>query len=83
MKVKEITELILMPMSWAVSKSREAARMAMPILVWLMSWVRAMTSTTTRMGVMTVTHLVETPAMLTWLESPGIEGYICGRPPVI
>ena len=76
MNVKEITLLILIPMSWAASKSRDAARMAMPILVWLMSWVSATTSTTTSTGVTTVTHLVETPAIVTWLESPGMAGYI-------
>ena len=32
-KVMEMTALILMPISWAVSKSLAAARMAMPILV--------------------------------------------------
>ena len=57
--------------------------MAMPILVWLMSWVRAITNTTTRIGVITVTHLVETPAMLTCPDRPGIAGYIWGSPPVI
>ena len=35
MKVTEITLLIRMPMSCAVSKSRDTARMAMPIRVWL------------------------------------------------
>ena len=33
MKVVEITRLILIPMSWLVSKSLLTARMAMPILV--------------------------------------------------
>ena len=54
----------VMPISCAVSKSREAARMAMPILVWLMSWVSTTTSATTRNGVITVTILVEVPAMV-------------------
>ena len=65
MKVMEMTELILMPMSWLVSKSLATARMAMPTLVWLMSCCRAKTRATTRKGVMTVTHLVETPPMVT------------------
>ena len=38
--------------------------MAMPILVWLMSWVSTTTSATTRNGVITVTILVEVPAMV-------------------
>ncbi|SCJ46001.1 Uncharacterised protein [uncultured Blautia sp.] len=63
-KVKLMMLLILMPISCAVSKSREAARMAMPILVWLMSWVSTTTSATTRNGVITVTILVEVPAMV-------------------
>mgnify|MGYP000231307023 CR=1 FL=1 len=33
-KVKDMTELIFMPMSWLVSKSFATARMAMPIFVW-------------------------------------------------
>ena len=82
-KVKLMTLLILMPISWAVSKSREAARMAMPILVWLISWVSAITRATTRIGVTTVTILVEVPAMVIWLDSTGRLGYIWGRPPVI
>ena len=82
MKVTEMTALIRMPMSWAVSKSLATARMAMPTLVWLMSWVRASTRTSTRTGVTTVTTLVGTPAMETVVEMPGISGYIWGRPPV-
>ena len=42
-KVMEMTLLILMPMSWLVSKSLLTARMAMPILVWLMRYTRAKT----------------------------------------
>ncbi len=41
--VAEMTELILMPISWLVSKSRDTARMAMPILVWLISITSATT----------------------------------------
>ena len=82
MKVTEMTALILMPMSWAVSKSFATARMAMPTFVWWMSWVRATTRTSTKMGVTTVTTLVGAPAMVMVLEMPGISGYILGRPPV-
>ena len=38
--------------------------MAMPILVWLISWVSAITRATTRNGVITVTILVDVPAMV-------------------
>ena len=48
MKVIEMTLFILMPMSVLVSKSLATARMAMPILVWLMS----STSSTTSMSAM-------------------------------
>ena len=56
--------------------------MAIPIRVWLMSWVRAATRSTTSTGVTTVTYLVDTPAMVSWLDRPGRAGYIWGRPPV-
>ena len=71
-KVMEITALILMPMSWAVSKSLAAARMAMPILVLLMRYTRAITSTMVSAGVTRVTRLVEAPRMLTFSEIQGI-----------
>ena len=58
-----MTELILMPMSWLVSKSLATARMAMPTLVWLMSWVRTITRATTRKGVSRTTHLMGVPAI--------------------
>ena len=65
-KVTEMTVLILMPMSWAVSKSRDTARMAMPTLVRLMSWVRASTSSHHQeRGDEHVTILVGVPAMVT------------------
>ena len=73
-KVMEMTELILIPMSWLVSKSRETARMAMPILVFLMKSTRAMTRTRTRTGVTRVTILVVAPPMVTELDSQGMEG---------
>ena len=62
-KVMEMTLLILMPISRAVSKSLETARMAMPILVWLISWVSSTISTSTRTGVMMTTSFVEVPTM--------------------
>ena len=80
--VTEMTLLMRIPISCAVSKSRDTARMAMPIFVWLMSCVSATTSTTTSTGVMTVTYFVDTPAMVSWADRPGIAGYIWGRPPV-
>ena len=70
----EMTELILMPMSWLVSKSLATARMAMPTLVRLMSWVRSRTRTTTRMGVSTTTHLMEVPATVMVSDRKGREG---------
>ena len=48
--------------------------MAIPTLVWLMSWVRATTRMMTRTGVMSTTILVGVPAMETVLASWGITG---------
>ena len=73
-KVMEMTLLILMPMSRAVSKSLETARMAMPILVWLMRVVRATMSTSTRMGVRMTTSLVEVPRIFTVRLSSSMVG---------
>ena len=73
-KVMEITELILMPMSWLVSKSLATARMAMPTLVWLMSWVRATTRAITRKGVRMTTHLMGVPAIVTVSDRKGMAG---------
>ena len=80
--MKLITELILIPISCAVSKSRDAARMAVPIFVWLISCVSTTTSATTSTGVTSVTTFVDVPAMVTCADSPGSSGYICGSPPV-
>jgi DNA primase large subunit len=60
-KVMEITELILMPMSLAVSKSFDTARMAMPIFVWRIRVVSSSTSATASTGVMRVTRDADTP----------------------
>ena len=73
-KVTEITRLILIPMSWLVSKSLETARMAMPILVWLMSITSATTSTSVSTGVMMVTILVVAVPMVTDSEMKGMLG---------
>ena len=53
-----MTLLILMPISCAVSKSLDTARMAMPILVLLISITRPTTSRITSTGVTTVTTFV-------------------------
>ena len=72
--VTEMTLLILMPMSCAVSKSTDTARMAMPILVWLMSSTSAITSAMVRNGVMTVTRDVSIPNSRTGSEIHGMAG---------
>ena len=73
-KVMEITELILMPISWDVSKSRETARMAIPILVWLISSTSATTSTMVRMGVMMVMRLTLRLPICITLVRKGMSG---------
>ena len=82
-KVMEMTELIFTPMSCAVSKSLAAARIPMPILVFLMSATSAKTSAMVRTGVTTVTRLVDAPKSVTVSEIHGM-GVLtgCGRPPV-
>ena len=60
-KVKLMTELILIPISCEVSKSREAARMAMPILVFLIRVTNSSTRIMVRMGVIIVTLFVVAP----------------------
>ena len=82
MKVKEMTELIRMPMSCAVSKSLEAARMAMPTFVRLMRTTSPTTSSSVRIGVMTVTRLVDAPRMVMVSVIHGSSGYCLGTPPV-
>ena len=73
-KVIDMTLLILIPISWLVSKSRETARMAMPILVWLISSTSATTSRMVRKGVTIVTLLVVAPKIVTESEIHGIVG---------
>ena len=73
-KVMEITLLILMPMRRLVSKSLETARMAMPILVWLIRVVSRAMSTSTSTGVMMTTSLVDAPQMLMVLVSASMAG---------
>ena len=84
MKVAEMTLLILIPISCAVSKSRAAARMAMPILVLLMRYTSTTTSRIVRKGVMTVTRLVEAPriSMLSLIQGMGLVTG-CATPPVM
>ena len=82
-KVMEMTLLILIPISRAVSKSREAARMAMPMRVFLISVTSARISTMVRMGVMTVTRFVSAPKTEMLSETQGMTGYCWGCPPVI
>ena len=78
----EMTELMRMPMSFAVSKSFETARMAMPIFVWLISCTSAITSATVRKGVTIVTTFVVAVPMVIELEIQGMLGYCLARPPV-
>ena len=77
-KVMEMTLLILIPISRAVSKSLDTARIAMPILVWLISWVRSTISTKTRTGVIMTTSFVEVPTMSTVLFRIPMVGYVMG-----
>ena len=81
--VKEMTELILMPISCAVSKSLEAARMAIPIFVFLVSHTRTSTRRMVSTGVTSVTRLVCAPKTVIMSETQGM-GLVtgCGRPPV-
>ena len=83
MKVRLMTELILMPISWEVSKSFEAARMAIPTFVLWIRKTSTITSRITRGGVITVTRFVVTPKTVMTSEIHGIVGYCCARPPVI
>ena len=63
-----------MPMRRAVSKSRDTARIAMPVLVWLMKSTSAMTSRTVSSGVTTVmTFILSAPSMNVPLRK-GISG---------
>ena len=73
-KVMEMTELILIPINWEVSKSRETARMAIPILVFWIRITRMTTSTMVRMGVMMVMRLtLRLPICMTWVRK-GMSG---------
>ena len=73
-KVMLMMRLILMPMIWLVSKSRLTARIAMPVLVWLMSIISPMTNSTVSTGVKKVTKLADTPPMLKICFKKGISG---------
>ena len=79
-----MTELIFTPISWAVSKSRAAARMAMPILVFWIRYTSSTTSAMVRMGVTMVTRLVDAPSTRISSEIQGM-GVVTGwgTPPVM
>ena len=72
-----------MPMSELVSKSRETARIAIPIFVCLMSITSRNTRTIVRTGVMTVTILVVAEPIFTVFCRKPISGYVFVRPPVM
>ena len=74
MNVALMTRLIFMPMSCAVSKSLDTARMAMPIFVKRMSSTSAATRTIVSTGVIRVTRFVVAPNTVTMSESHGIAG---------
>ncbi len=74
-KVKLITELILIPISCEVSKSLEAARIAIPILVRLISVTSSRTRTIVNIGVIIVTRFVVAPNTVTVSLIQGIAGY--------
>ena len=63
-----------MPMSWLVSKSFDTARIAMPILVYLIIAASAKTRTTVKTGVTIVTILVVAVQIVTDELSQGMLG---------
>ena len=73
--VKLMTRLILMPMRQDVSKSRDTARIAMPIFVLRMRNASARTRITVRMGVMNVTSVVDISPSFTVLLRKPISAY--------
>ena len=75
--VKEMTELIFTPMSCAVSKSLDAARMARPTLVFFVSHTSSSTSRIVSTGVTSVTRLVDAPRTLMVSEIQGM-GFVTG-----
>ena len=56
--------------------------MAMPTFVRLMRTTSATTSASVRIGVMTVTRLVDAPRIVMVSEIHGSSGYCFGTPPV-
>ena len=65
----EITLLTLMPMSRAVSKSLDTARMAIPVLVWLMNSTSATTRRMVSSGVtMVITFTLREPTARVFLR---------------
>ena len=74
MKVTMMTRLMSIPISSEVSKSRDTARIAIPIFVWLISITSANTSAIVKIGVMTVTILVCAPSTVTVFCRNGMDG---------
>ena len=75
MKVTMMTRLMSIPISSEVSKSRDTARIAMPIFVLRMRNASARTRITVRMGVMNVTSVVEISPSFTVLLRKPISAY--------
>ena len=73
-KVVLMTEFSLIPISSAVSKSLDTARIAIPIFVCLIKNTRASTKRMVKNGVIMVTRFVMAPIMFTVSEIHGIEG---------
>ena len=83
MNVMEMTRLIFTPMSCAVSKSLDTARMDIPNLVWLMMSTSTTISTTATSGETNTASLSFTPRIFTLWLIRGMSGNCLARPPVI
>ena len=81
--VTVMTLLMSMPMSELVSKSRDTARIAIPILVCFISMTSRNTRTIVSTGVMMVTIFVVAEPIFTVFCRKPISGYVFVRPPVI
>ena len=73
-KVMEMTRSMRMPMSCAVSKSLATARMAMPILVCLITITSAMTNRMVSTGVRIASRRTVMPPISISVRSQGILG---------
>ena len=67
------------PISWAVSKSFETARMAIPVFVWLIRNISPITSRMVNTGVIKVTREADTDPIWNIFFRKGISGYARGR----